>query len=193
MSRIFLILVSTLVIGLDSFTRVYGDDESTRGGVPECTGEGIYRPFNTWRKFQLAAAYFVDPASQGKARLGTVYSLESVIFGQNADKIIKELEDKIISLVVPLTKESKDSFSAVDSKCIFERLVSSTSTEHFSGKFTITDIQEWSVRLNLPLEDTYVLVEEGDIPSVDVLAVGKPVIAWDPKSPVNPSRLAKAD
>ena len=191
MSRIFIILLGTLVIGADSFTRVYGDDESARNAVSECIGEGIYRPFNTWRKFQLAAAYFVDPASQGKARLGTVYSLESAIIGQNADKIIQELKYKAISLAVPLTKESKDSFSAVDYKCIFERFLPSTSMRNFSEKLTIGDIKKLFVKFNLNLKDTYMLVEEGDIPSVEALVVGKPVIAWDPKSPVSSNRFAQ--
>lgn len=183
-----MILLGTLAIGIDSTTRVSGDDGSTRNAAPECTGEGVYKPFNTWRKIQLAAAYFVDPASQEKARLGTVYSLESVISWKTENKIIEEVKDKTITLMVPLAGENNDSFSAVDSECLFEY------TANITEEVTIKDLLHEHIKL-FPetMKDPYVLVEERDIPNVDGITAGKPVIAWDPKSPVNLIDFAKSN
>ena len=92
---------------------VHGQERSVANNETNCSWGGIYKPFSSWRKFQLATAYFVNPDLEERTKIGKVYQLGTIVNREKVKDILDSLADKERMVGVAVLSEDKKSFNSL--------------------------------------------------------------------------------
>ena len=173
--RVFLSLVVLTSISFVS-NSPYADD------AIKCDGTGIYRPFTPKRKFQIAAAYLVNPELLEKAKVIKGYSLSAIINSAEISKKYKWTGSINASIWLPIAN-AKGEFlwTTLSFNCILPEGKKYLSISKAVDKVISTFGGEIYVTLD-PKAEKLVM---GSVKS-------KKFVAWNPKEKVTSNDISPA-
>ena len=65
----------------------------------KCNAQGMYLPFNSWRKFGLAAAYYSNPDLKERAKVGVIYPMKEIVEKWSTPDFSDKMKEEDIKIV----------------------------------------------------------------------------------------------
>ena len=159
------------------------------GGGP-CDVNGVYRPFNLFRRLQLATSYFVNPELPRRARVLNSYLLRDVVAARGADWVWGQITTNAAEIYAPAVSDDEDALAPVVGRCqiprgqtVTERGTTVGIDEQYVGHDSIAmgaDGTIWVTQMPGYADGTLRLLSA----DTDVLPDSDRFVAWDPAEPV---------
>ena len=83
----------------------------------KCNAQGMYLPFNSWRKFGLAAAYYSNPDLKERAKVGVIYPMKEIVEKWSTPDFSDKMKEEDIKIVFKTPMMGKTSFYGLNSAC----------------------------------------------------------------------------
>lgn len=119
MNRCTATLIGVMLFLFTPLGVVHGQETSVAQNETKCSWGGIYKPFSSWKRFQLATAYIVNPELVERTKIGKVYQLQTILEpekaqdSEKAKDILARLADEKRMVGVAVWTEDTNNFRSL--------------------------------------------------------------------------------